>query len=511
MQLAGLPLAAAALVVGVALLAQHRDALGELRWFDWLTLLLFTIAGPALSLWAFDAIDGHAFRAHEEQLFRIFQGSAQLSDFHPAEVHRLIGGLYAKLGELTGGTTAAFVWTAIVLASTGTFFAGLAGRLATERWIGGLLPALLLTLNPNLAYWRVHGFHVGPGQVAFAACLMAAVLVARHGRWTAYAAWFVFGALAAYIRLEYAGAVAATALLPLLAGRVSDLKRVWVWAPALVVSAALFASAQAPLLEGIEQREDYRMGLRFVRLHVPVLAELSVGAFGGGLALLAMAAAAVGMSGKRAWALACLGIAGLGVLLPMAFIDFGMRHALPAATTVYVAAALGAAALEGRWKGAGLVASLVTCAMLAVPWIGDLKDLGSRYGREPDEPPTLPGVAIPEGDLPSDWATCALYSNLQHLCDTSPHCHPVKDMRDPGLVARRWDELNGCVYFVVETAFGEVSGVQHEWWPILSELYEWEPVGRQRVPNRGDMPPWLHMYRITERPEMWAPLARSSR
>ncbi len=114
----------------------------------------------------------------------------------------------------------------------------------------------------------------------------------------------------------------------------------------------------------------------------------------------------------------------------------------------------------------------------------------------PPDPPTLPGVATPTADFPPGWNDCAIYSNVQAICDTSPNCHPVKDLRDPALVRARWDDYSGCVLWTVDATYDEVAGVQHEWWPILRELYPCAPAGRLDVPGQGE----VHLYRILKRP-----------
>ena len=492
-----------ALTAAAALLWALWDArgdLGELRWTDWLTLLGATGLGVGVSLSAFDALGNHAFRAHEEQLFAVFSDLAPRSSYHPAEVQLLIGWIYEQVGLRVGTSTTVFVGTALLLGGGGPLLAGLAGRLATGRWIGGALPALLLALQPTLVYWRVHGFHVAPSQAAFSACLLAAVIVLRRGDRSAYSAWFLLGSLTVFLRMEYGSAVLATAALPLLGGRLRDLLRPTLWVPGLAVAATLFWLPVHDLMFAVEQREDYRMGLRFVGLHGPVLLRLGVGALGGGLALLGLAAMGCVRPGQRRLATACVLVAGGALLLPLGFIDFGMRHTLPAATALYLAAGAGLSSLEARSAKAAWGAGAVTLLLLTIPWTGQLHAMGERYGRVPRQPPTLPGVAVPTTDLPQGWEACAIYSNVQSICDNSQNCHPVKDMRDPDLVRKRWDRFDGCVYWTVDATFAEVAGVQHEWWPILRSLYPCEPSGRMTIPDQGDQSGDVHMYRILRRP-----------
>jgi hypothetical protein len=493
-------LALATAAAGVWCVRDAKDEFARLHRSDWATLLLLTVLGVVVSLFTFDAIGHHAFRAHEEQLFAVFSGQAERSSFHPAEVQLLMGWVYETIGRVAGGSTLVFVVAAILFGAGGPLLAGLSGRLLTGRWIGGALPALLLALQPTLAYWRVHGFHVAPAQVAFSACVLAAVLVLKRGSRPAYSAWFLLGALTVFLRLEYAGAVGLTALLPLLGGRVSDLRRKGAWGPGLLVAAGLFAVPEFQLLFAVEQREDYRVGFRFLALHVPVFVQLAIGAFGGGVAVLGLAAAGCGMGEHRRSAVALVLVAAGSVALPLVFMDFGMRHTLPGATAIYLAAGAGAVALDGRFRGAGKAAAAAAVILLAIPWAGDLTDLGERYGKPGSSPPTLPDTDIPDDEPPAGWMACALYSNVGFICDSSPYCHPVKDMRDPALVRARWDKYDGCVYWTVDASYAEVAGVQHEWWPILRALYPSEPVGLMTEPNRGDGGGEVHMYRLTERP-----------
>ena len=477
-----------------------RKDLRELTWLDWLTLAAATGLGVAVSLSSFDAVGNHAFRAHEEQLFAIFQGQASRESFHPAEVQLLIGWMYEQLGALLGGSTPRFVATALVLGGGGPLAAGVAGRLATGRWLGGAVPALLLALQPTLSYWRVHGYPVATAQVVFGACLLGAVLVVRRGTRPAYTAWFLLGALTVFLRLEYAAAVAGTAALPLLAGRAGDLRRLGLWLPGLAAAGVLFALPEYQLLFAIEQREDYRMGARFLLLHGPLLARFAVGAWGGGLLLAAVVAVGCVRPDRHRTALACVLAGGAALVLPLLFVDFGMRHSLAAATALYVAAGAGLVAIAERHRAAAwaVVAGLVVT--LAVPWAMQVQDLASRYAATGLMPPSLPGVVPPTSALPAGWQDCAIYSNVQSVCDASDNCHPVKDMRDPELVRIRWDQFDGCVYWTVHGAFAEVAGVQHEWWPFLRSLYSYEPAGLMPIPNQGEQGGEAHMYRITERP-----------
>lgn len=481
-------------------LRDARADLGQLTRADWLGLIGATVLGAVYSLAAFDAIDNHAFRAHEEQIFAIFQGQVARDSYHLVEVPLLIAWIFEQVGAHLGRSTALFVATALALGGGGPLLAGMAGRLATGRWLGGALPALLLALQPTLAYWRLHGYHVAPPQVLFSACLLAAVIVGRRGSRPAYTAWFLLGALTVFVRLEYATAVACTAALPLLAGRTADLRKPALWGPGLLVAALLFALPESQILAAMEQREDYRMGARFVAIHLPVLARLGVGALGGGLLLLALAAVGCVAGEHRRTTLGLLLVAATAVAAPLAFTEFGMRHTLGAATALYIAAGAGLVVVVDKHRAAGIVVAAVLLLALLVPWAGTTADLASRYGLRPEEPPELPGLEPPTSDPPAGWERCAVYSNVQSICDASPNCHPVKDMRDPVLVRRRWDQFDGCVYWTVDATFGEVAGGQHEWWPFVRALYSYEASGRVEIPDQGDVAAEAHLYRITERP-----------
>ncbi len=493
-------LALAAALASLWALWDARQDLRELGWADWAWLVGTTALGLVVSLTAFDALDNHAWRAHEEQFFAIYNGQVARGDYHPAEVQVLASWFYEQLGLRVGRSIGLFVGAAAVLGGTGPLLAGLAGRLATGRWIGGALPALLLALHPTLAYWRVHAYPIAPSQVGVAACLLAAVQVTRHGRRSAYTAWFLLGALTVFLRLDTGAAIACTAALPLLGGRAKDLLKVTLWLPGLVVAGALFALPELQLLHAMGEREDYRTGGRFLRLHGPVLARLGVGELGGGLALVAVALVGCVRPGQRRTAAACLIVAAVAAVLPLLFIDFGMRHVLAAATALYVAGGAGLAAIAEQRPRAASIIGLGVVVLLAVPWASQIEDLGSRYARVGNTPPSLPGVAPPSADPPDGWQDCAIYSNVQTICDASQNCHPVKDMRDPDLVRKRWDQFDGCVYWTVDAGFAEVAGVQHEWWPILRALYPSEAAGRVPIQGRGDDAGDAHMYRILRRP-----------
>lgn len=492
-------------LLGVVAAFVDREVWGTLRELSWTSLgyAVLTALAAAVSLWTFDAVDAHAFRAHEEALHFVFTGQSAVADFHPAEVQALVGRFYAWLGGF-GSSMGLFVGGALALGVLGVPLAGVAAHLLTRNPRVGMLTAALLAVHPTLAYWRVHAFHVAPAHALFCATLLLAVLVLRHPSRRMFAAWFLVGALTCFVRIEFAGAVAGTAAVPLI-GDPGLLKRVGTWLPGLALAAVLLALPEREVLAAAEQREDYRTGLRFLWLHAPMWpAWRPLSSIGLGVLWLLGLGVLFGLprSEDRRGAAALLVITVLGILPPLLFIDFGARHALPATTAGIVLASLGAAHFVAvprqrpiRWVA---VALLLVSAGFAC--FGDLSDLGQRYGNQGGGPPAVDGVERPTEPMPDGWTDCAIYSNDPTICDTSQNCHPVKDMRDPQLVRKRWDGYGGCVYWAVDSQLDDVAGVQHEWWPVVQRLYPLEPAGVIPLGWSGQQERSAEVYRITARP-----------
>ncbi len=469
----------------------------------WLGYAALTAVAAAASLGFFDAIDAHAFRAHEEALHFIFTGQSSVGDFHPAELQTLVGHYYGALGSF-GSSMGLFVTGALGLGLWGVPLAGIAAHLLSRRPEVGLLTAALLALHPSLAYWRVHAFHVAPAHSAFCATLLFAVLVLRNPSRRAFAAWFLLGALTCFIRLEYSGAVMATAAIPLL-GQPELIKRVGTWLPGLLVAAVLLLLPVREVLAAAEQREDYRTGLRFLWLHAPMWpAYRPLSSWGLGLPFLLGIGVIFGLpkSEHRRTAGALLTIVLLGIFPPLLFTDFGARHALPATTAGIALAVLGGLLFLSvpRQQGLRRVAMALLLISATAGSLGDLSELGRRYGNQDTGTPAVAGVERPTGPMPEGWVDCAIYSNDPTICDASPNCHPVKDMRDPVLVRKRWDGYGGCVYWAVDGQLDDVAGVQHEWWPVVQRIYPLEPAGVIPLRRSGEQQLQAEVYRIVERP-----------
>lgn len=473
------------------------------RWvaLDVVVYAALLAAGAGVSLLAFDAIDQHAFRAHEEQLHALFSGTAPPEGYHPAEVQVLIGWLYTQVGQRFGTGMDVFVKTAYLLGSPGIVLAGLAAHRLTGSRAAGYLVGALLVLHPTLAYWRVHGFHVAPAHAAFCGCLLGAALVADKPTVLRFCAWFGLGTLTAFLRMEYGLAVAATAAIPLLGGAAGALKKPWLWLPPLIVCALALGGHQRMMVGLLAEREDYRLGVRFLWLHLPLTAPWRPLASLGGLAGVAAALLACRHAGVRG-RIAGLALTAVGGMLPLVFMDYGGRHLLPSTTAGLVLCVVGLRALsEGPERlRIAQVAGLVFCVGVAQASVSDLASMAPRYGDQSGDAPEVEGLARPSGDMPDGWTECAIYSNAMDICDASPNCHPLKDLRDPALVAQRWDDYGGCVYWAVDAQLDDVAGAQHEAWPVLQHLYPLEPVAEMALQPRGELRPNALVYRIAERP-----------
>jgi len=187
---------------------------------------------------------------------------------------------------------------------------------------------------------------------------------------------------------------------------------------------------------------------------------------------------------------------------PLAFMSLGQRHLLPMMTAALIACVIGLVALIGALPNkplAGGVAALLLVGAVASSGM-QLADWSARYGTEdPQRVPALAGVAEPEGRPEFDAANCATYASHYHLCEQWDLCHPPKDMTDRRSVRARWDQHGGCVVWAVDATDGEVAGARHEWWSVVTSMYDWEPLGRLDF-NVDGADTTAHVYRMTGRP-----------
>ncbi len=509
MTFVSLLLAAAALAVGVVAAARPASRatwreIGRLGFAAHVGVLALAVV---VSLVCFDAIDHHAFRAHEASLWDLWVGTELSEDqLHPLEVHPLLAVIYGTAGPLFGGTTTGFVVMALLLGGGGLLFAGLATQLLTGRLWAGLAVGLLLATLPGLVYWRVHAFHVAISHATWAATLLAAVLVARRTDRLSCAAWMLLGALTLHLRSELAGAVVGTAAIPMLLGEPGAWRRWKVWAPGFGVAALLLALPTWQMLSLVHEREDYRLGLYMIPtyLRIPALWIPLATIPGALLAMLSGWAAANGRVDARlrtatraAWICAACSL-----VPPLAFMSLGQRHLLPMMTAALIACVIGLVALIGALPNkplAGGVAALLLVGAVASSGM-QLADWSARYGTEdPQRVPALAGVAEPEGRPEFDAANCATYASHYHLCEQWDLCHPPKDMTDRRSVRARWDQHGGCVVWAVDATDGEVAGARHEWWSVVTSMYDWEPLGRLDF-NVDGADTTAHVYRMTGRP-----------
>jgi len=511
LDVAALLLASAAAIASLSLLKDRvvleKTGLPELK-----SLVVYAgllALGTLVSVAAFDTFENHAFQSHEDQVLDAFKGALSQQMSSPLEVPVLARMFYSSVGRLVGAgddPMPLFVCTAILLGALGGLFAGFATSLLTRKpWTGWLL-ALLLVFHPTLAYWRVHAYPIAPSHVVFCATLLAAAIVVRAPTRRAFLAWFLLGALTTFLRIESAGPVIATAALPLFCGQYRMLKQVRVWLPPLLLAAGLLAFPLLEIYQLIAEREDYRVGLRFLTLHLPlweVYAPLNEPSL---ILLFAAGVASVFLPHEQApLARGLLTLTLLSLLPSILFVDFGPRHALPATTAGLMLCAVTTSRLlpaSRLWRTV-LGLSLGTLLLLSCMSVwGDLSELGTRYGLSQNDDVTgIPGLERPRNPMPDGWERCAIYSDLMYVCETYRRtCHPVKDWRDPVLIRKRWDELEGCVLLGVDVRSAAVRGIQHESWPIVEKLYPLEPFGRLQLPPKDQWEPYVDFYRLKERP-----------
>jgi hypothetical protein len=533
---------------------KNRSVWSQIRPWQYGVFTLLAPAGVAVSLFHFTAIDNHAWRPHEESLWFALRGDAdsdgipdaedpdidgdgspndqdELNDsYHPLQTQPLIRWIYSRVGVLVGADPRAgknswdelkhaFMGTALLLGMWAATLLAITGQLLTGRFWIGLGAGLLLVFHPTLSYWRINAFHVAVSHVAFSATLLAAVLVSQKPRRANYAAWFTLGALCLYLRSEQAGAVAATAAVPLLCSgtRATALLRAWrTWAPGLAASAALLIWPSWTVLRLAAEREDYRTGLRFGAIHlgVPEVWE-PMWWPGFAFAIVLGLSAAVLPAGRspdslRLPARALVIVTVAGVLPTLFFTSFGSRHLLNSSSAAALLALIGLALIPTALFGAHRKLGLGVAAALALGCLGPtllsswakLAEWGPRYHVSHPRPPTLPDTARPPERAPQfDTQRCASYAAAWQLCnqETWTWCHPPKDLRDPVLVRARWDQFDGCVVWGVDERDAEVAGTRHEWWMVVRDLYRWEPLGVIVLDDNG-LHPRIDVYRMKERP-----------
>jgi hypothetical protein len=500
----------AAAVVVVLVRPTNRALWRDLRWYDLLVYAGMVAGAVVVSLLWFDAIRNHAWRPHEEALRYAMDGGRPPEGWNPLEVQPLVRLIYEFVGDHVSRSMTAFVATALALGVGGVALAGVAGQLLTHRrWVGYAVAALLV-FNPTLAYWRTNAFHVALPQVVFAATILGAVLVARKPDRINCAAWFLLGAMCLYLRQEQAGAVVATAAIPLLCGEPGLWKRVGVWLPGLLVAAVLLGVPTWVNLQLAADREDYRTGVRFLPFFLSnrelwePMSRVGLGSLIG-LGLWASAPRNGVDVELRRVARALLVVAVVGTLPAVLFISFGQRHLLASGTAATLLGLTGAAALVShprlvRWRAPAIVLVVGLCAVGAVDGMVRMEDWSFRYARTTfTRTPELPGTAVPSGPPVFDEDGCATYTSSWKACEQWFHCHPPKDLTDPALVRHRWDERDGCVVWAIDETDGEVAGARHEWWTVVSRMYSWEPLGRLSFEvDHQEID--LHLYRMAERP-----------
>lgn len=547
-----------ALTLGVSAFAigsrANREVWAKIKPWQYLVYALLGPAAVAVSLFHFSAIDNHAWRPHEESLWFALRGDADSDGIHdrsdtdidgdgtpneqdhlndsynPLETQPLVRWIYSSVGALAGADPVGgksswdelkylFMGTALFLGMWAATLLGITGQLLTGRFFIGLGAGLLLVLHPTLAYWRVNAFHVAISHTTFTATLLAAVLVSQRPRRANYAAWFILGSLCLYLRSEQAGAVAATAAIPLLCyeGKARDLLRNWrSWLPGLGVAAALLAPPTLTVLRLANERQDYRTGLRFAPIHLrspevwePMLwpgftLPLVLGLVAGFLP----ASRAPRSLRLPARALCIVGIA--GVFPTLFFTSFGSRHLLNTSNAAILLALIGlslvpATALAARpqlGRAVGIALAIGCLVPVALSAWQKLVEWDTRYYITEPHPPGLPDTPAPEDQAPDfDPNACATYAAAWQLCneETWPWCHPPKDLRDPVSVRKRWDEFGGCVVWGVDERDNEVAGTRHEWWMVVRHLYRWEPLGVIAVAE-DTLNSRVEVYRMTERP-----------
>jgi hypothetical protein len=531
----------------------NREVWKQVRAWQYGVYFLLAPAAVMVSLFHFSAVDNHAWRPHEESLWHAMRGDADsdgipdsidedidgdgrlnseddLNDsYHPLETQPLIRWIYRGVGAAVGANPAtgksswdelkhAFMGTALLLGMWAATLLAITGQLLTGRFAIGLGAGLLLVVHPTLAFWRINAFHVAVAHVVFSATLLAAVLVARRPSRANYGAWFITGALCLYLRPEQAGAVVATAAIPLLcgSGAAKTLLRDWkAWSPGLALSACLLAPPTLTAIRLAAEREDYRTGFRFAAIHLGV-PEVWEPMILPGFALsvvLGVLAACLSPSrcpdSLRKPARALLIVAASGVFPTLFFTSFGSRHLLNSSSAAALLALIGLALIPAtlfssqRRLGLGVAAALALGCLgpVAMTSWAKLEGWGPRYYVTDPQPPSLPDTPRPSLQPPEfDRQACGTYAAAWQLCneDNWTWCHPPKDLRDPVLVRQRWDNYGGCIIWGVDERDADVAGTRHEWWMVVRHLYRWEPLGSIELDDNG-----LHridVYRMTERP-----------
>jgi len=472
-----------------------------LRWRDGALYLGLCALGAVGSLVAFDAIGQHAFSAHENQVHGVFLGEIGQFPLTPMEVPTALRLSYLLAGRFSQSMTM-FVGAALLLGGLAPGFLGAAVQRLTGRTALGVVAAVLLLLHPTTAYWRVHGYGVAFGHSLFCATLLAAVIAAKAPSRTTFLSWFALGGATAVMRMELGPAVAATAALPLVLTP-GSLKHWKQWLPPLWVAALPVAPQLLTHVRISSRIEDFVVAGYLARAHLampslfaPLLHPALVA-----LVLVGVLAARrrdeLGLAAR-----ALLPLVVVPLFPVVGFIDFGPRHALPTLAAAFGLAAIGAATLVGWGWGLRAVRSAIALGLLSLVGVAEVaavRELSPRYGQGSNVIPTLPHTPEPTSyRLPADWQQCALYSDHAELCEFARHCHPSKDLRDPGAVGRRWDALGGCVLWTVSAYDYWVTGARHERWLAISHRYPSAPVGiiRGRPHDNSD----LHLYRIKERP-----------
>ena len=505
-------LGATALVVALTALVRpsNREVWRKIRPQDLAVYLLLAAAGVAVSLFHFDSIGNHAWRPHEEALWFALRGQVPPEGWNPLEVQTLVRLVYRAVGATVGTSIGVFGVTALVLGSGGVIFAGAAAQLITgSRW-AGYGASTLLVFHPTLAYWRTNAFHVALPQAVFAAVLLAAVLVSRRPDRLNTAAWLILGSLCLYLRQEQLGAVLGTAAIPLFCGQ-KDLPKRWkVWLPGLLVAVVLLAIPSWENLSLAADREDYRMGLRFLPFYAVNLELWEPLSRPGLVALVALGLyAAVPRATVharlRSASRALIPVTILSVVPSILFISFGQRHLLATGTAAVILAMVGGAALVShprlqRWRTPAITLAVGLVAITALDsWVG-LMEWSPRYSQtDQSRVPNLPNTRVPSGPPVFNSDACATYASAWQLCSEWYWCHPPKDLTDPALVRARWDSQGGCVVWAVDERDGQVAGARHEWWTVVSRMYRWEPLGRLVLDDNGYEAD-IHVYRMTERP-----------
>ncbi len=525
------------LVLATLLKPSNRELWKRVRLHDLAVYGVLLAAGVVVSLQSFDTIGNHAQSPHEEALFTALRDEVPPDGWHPLETQVLIRVVFQQVGARTlageelreaeqsgdanrlddarRGLARILVITSLALGLWGILFVGLAAQLLTERrWIG-YGAAALMVLYPTLAYWRVHAFHVAAPQVAFAATLLWAVVVARKPDRLNFATWLVLGALCLFLRQEQVGAVIATAAIPLAVGPAGLWKRWTTWGPGLLLAGGLLGWPTWANMQAAAEREDYRVGFRFVRSHVanfelwqPICLPMLL------LGLLAALWMTFDRRTQHPEVLRCaarglLPIVMLGPLPAIFFTSFGQRHLLASGTAAALLSLVGIASVlederikarRGLQRGLLLGCAVGMITTVVLPEVRTLQDWGKRYSlTDYIWVPPLAGTPTPEGQLDFEPEPCKAFAEAWEICDAWPYCHPAKDLTDVLAVRKAWDEHSGCVLWAVDESDGNVWGARHERWMVLRHLYDWEPAGIMEF-MEGTRTKQIHIYRLESRP-----------